>query len=127
MSELFFSLAKSLICLVGTFNKKQKTNNTVPARETVSRARGRARGGKEERKEGYYLLFYYYRMCYFIGQDSKKERPRTKGRRRENSREAAKTIFESSCIQHDMLVLFMCTKDTYQSTTTYNTYQSGIE
>ena len=127
MSELFFSLAKSLICLVGTFNKKQKTNNTVPARETVSRARGRARGGKEERKEGYYLLFYYYRMCYFIGQDSKKERPRTKGRRRENSREAAKTIFLYPACSHDMLVLFMCTKDTYQSTTTYNTYQSEIE
>ena len=88
MSELFFSLAKSLICLVGTFNKKQI--NRQP------------RAGGEGGLLFIILLLPY--MCYFIGQDSKKERPRTKGR--ENSREA-KTIFLLACMLAPSTYLFI--------------------
>ena len=74
MSELFFSLAKSLICLVGTFNKKQI--NRQP------------RAGKG----GYYLLFYYYRICVILS--DKTVRKKDRGRRDVRTQEKRKL---SSC------------------------------
>ena len=96
MSELFFSLAKSLICLVGTFNKKQI--NRQP------------RAGKG----GYYLLFYYYRICVILS--DKTVRKKDRGRRDVRTQEKRKLSSCSlACSLHLPTFLFMCTKDTYQS------------